>query len=514
MISLTCGIIGVLSLFLRMLEKKIKWSLLTFIACSFTQGLLSITLSILFIFTGTNHLQNYNCRFIYGFAYSVLCAIISIVVGLMTLYKLKLNRHQSYQYNLYDLSPNQRQVIIISIGNIGYISLVAFVYAHLENWLFTDALYFVTSTFATIGLGNLQYKSLITLCKIGDFVPTHTISKVSLPLFTTIGIILLGSLIYSTRNVVLEYISLRLANHFSQVYPNPRHQSINEVRASLATSSPVLRPVSSVFILESSERHNELQALDLASPHTSTINISRAPHLKDVTFSTPDSTNGQIYVIEITRKLFMQQLILSALAVILNVAFFGTLFSILEEWNSIFDGFYFSYCILTTIGFGDLKLDHVLSRSLFIWHVIFGIASMTYFSSMLAERALDQWTIEVKRIKNRISRYETKAKLKKKFGCAGSRLSELATRSDTKDGQSSENLDVPTDLNKMATHENRFTLEKFKILSFSEDSKELVAKNFTQWKRQTKKNVVSNESDLDDEEDQPLLRPDLSEKYF
>lgn len=162
-LSLICGIIGTCCLFIRMLEKKIKWSLLIFIIAALFQGIISTLLSTIFLFTGTHHLQNYNCRFIYGFTYSILCAIISITIGLLTMLKLKSNNEQYYQYNLYDLSPNQRQLIMICIANIGYISLTALIYGMLENWQFTNAVYFVTSTFATIGLGKCHSSNSILI---------------------------------------------------------------------------------------------------------------------------------------------------------------------------------------------------------------------------------------------------------------------------------------------------------------------------------------------------------------
>lgn len=86
----------------------------------------------------------------------------------------------------------------------------------------------------------------------------------------------------------------------------------------------------------------------------------------------------------------------------------------MEGWK-VWEGVYFSYCVLTTIGYGDYQLKQNLSKALFIWHVIIGIGALTYFTSMVAERALDQWSIEMDKIEKRMDRYETKALWKKMY---------------------------------------------------------------------------------------------------
>ena len=55
------------------------------------------------------------------------------------------------------------------------------------------------------------------------------------------------------------------------------------------------------------------------------------------------------------------------------------------------------------------------AKSLFIWQVFFGIASITYLTSMIAERAVNQWVVQMEIIENRVDRYEKKAQLKKLY---------------------------------------------------------------------------------------------------
>ena len=53
-----------------------------------------------------------------------------------------------------------------------------------------------------------------------------------------------------------------------------------------------------------------------------------------------------------------------------------------------------------------------MSRSIFIYFIIFGIGSNTYLGSILSERALNEWILTVDVINKRVDRYETKAKRK------------------------------------------------------------------------------------------------------
>jgi hypothetical protein len=70
---------------------------------------------------------------------------------------------------------------------------------------------------------------------------------------------------------------------------------------------------------------------------------------------------------------------------------------------------------LTFIGYGDYHLESIHSKKILIWHILIGIASLTFLTSMIAEWIMDLWTLETERIENRVGRYETKARLKKIF---------------------------------------------------------------------------------------------------
>lgn len=93
-------------------------------------------------------------------------------------------------------------------------------------------------------------------------------------------------------------------------------------------------------------------------------------------------TLSRTEVMSVTKETFRLQILYAVAAVICNIMVFGVIFSVLEGW-AYFDGVYYSYCTLSTIGYGDLTLKRIESRSLLIWHIFLGVASITYLSSMI-----------------------------------------------------------------------------------------------------------------------------------
>lgn len=455
--------------------------------------------------------HNSGYQFAEGLVYTFLVALFSSASAVLAHYQHHLNRAQVYVYLQAELSPAQRQLILLSTTTYLYLCLVSFIYTYIEGWDFDDALYWVVSTVTTIGFG--------------DIVPKTTVGKACLSVFASCGIVIIASYIFSIRNVMLEMITFSLANQFSVSFNNPTkttnssadqsavqqpprsttldsptngsiyYQGIGSI---IGSNSPLTFPYQ--LVPESSKNdgfihhhHTDYEALDLASDSgssllggsafrksksqpslrmqsnhsgrtftpititttaaenrsgtggramsplvlpdpklpvvhhqnqhpkhaslSSTINIRRSSMLPQLFIETSSDSSRfeqKKIIVEVTRNTFHRQMAYAALAVVLNMLIFGGLFSIIEGW-AYWEGVYFSYISLTTIGFGDYRIQRELSRSLFIWHVFFGIASITYLSSMVAERAMNQWIVQVEKIERRVDRYETKASLKKMY---------------------------------------------------------------------------------------------------
>ncbi|KAJ8331352.1 hypothetical protein QVD99_001635 [Batrachochytrium dendrobatidis] len=571
-VSFGFGILATTCLFVRMLEKKIKWMTRLIILGGWGQGIVAlITWLVFYSFSPKGISESYTA----AVTYNAVSALVSLISAILFTFHHHTNQQQWYSYTLYELSLSQRQLTLLMITSLFYLTLSASVYSWIEDWVFDDSLYWAISSFSTIGFG--------------DFAPKTTIGKVLLPPVTVVGIGLVGGLIWSLRDVVLELLTLQLASQYSkwldaaqgeslsagggfrssaanrdfgaQMHSSAhgdkltsRHLSLTDtVRARLRSfswsgtgSANELTPltsqsdenhyskthpesemsatVSSSSLPDSSLNEEMLgkgsgqetrtaayiqdvgglanplsklnlkatasaSALDIGNSHATskfllpsaawsdpigaasgrtrlactnsasavdtfpnlaeymdspspyhyrhsasshhnhltnpssnrqqTMTISRSHYLPQVTIV----ANGPLAhqkVQDATREALQFQILIGAILVLLNILLFGLAFSYIEQWQ-VWEGFYFAYCAITTIGYGDYTLKSNMGRSLFIWYIFLAIGSSTYLGSMVAELAMDQWTVTVDHIEKRVGRYERKAQLKKIYGVNGSK---------------------------------------------------------------------------------------------
>ncbi|KAH6593371.1 hypothetical protein BASA61_004317 [Batrachochytrium salamandrivorans] len=572
-LSLGFGILATTCLFFRMLEKKIKWMTRLIILGGWGQGVTAVLTSIVFyLFSGKTISESYTA----AVTYNAVSALVSLISATLFTYHHYTNQQQWYSYTLYELSLSQRQLTLLMITSLFYLTLSASIYSWIEDWIFDDALYWAIASFSTIGFG--------------DFAPKTTTGRVLLPPVTVIGIGLIGSLIWSLRDVVLELLTLQLASQYSkwlaaahsddqyQLYAGSsassgafslrsrtgrqaaRHASLTDTMLSRVPTFPFSAPVLSARassgelapllarhadssqhviriggnrkseeILDTeigaagtyghtdlhhsnasfcSSTHSDLQAsasnshkphlesdyshaLDARNmetgtkfpdlvlpdaalydsiipaiplvransdsamdthvnaamyrsspksqqymqnsyhaqemppfpgshprsrgpPRQQTMTISRSNYLPQVTI-VASGVFARQKVEEATRQALQFQIMIGAILVSLNIILFGFAFAWIEHWQ-VWEGFYFAFCAITTIGYGDYTLHSNLGRSLFIWYIFIAIGSSTYFGSIIAELAMDQWTVTVDHIEKRVDRYERKAQLKKLYG--------------------------------------------------------------------------------------------------
>jgi potassium channel subfamily K len=121
--------------------------------------------------------------------YSLMTAIASFTSATLLIQQQIRNQRQNhYSYTLLDLSPSQRQLILLTMSSILYTVVMADIYAYIENWSFDEGLYWVVSTLTTIGFG--------------DLVPKTNLGRALLPPLAFFGVCLVGSIIWSVRQVL------------------------------------------------------------------------------------------------------------------------------------------------------------------------------------------------------------------------------------------------------------------------------------------------------------------------
>ncbi|KAJ1558335.1 Potassium channel [Nowakowskiella sp. JEL0078] len=340
--------------------------------------------------------------------YTLLSACLSFFVGVINQYQQLLNKNlnQPYIYTMSQLSPPQRQFILVLISTFAYIVLIAYLYSFIEGWHPEDALYWSLVTLTTIGFG--------------DFVPKTNIGKLALPFLASIGIFIFGSLIFSVRLVALELLTLELADQYEKAL-SPRTEFMLDDGENDMPSQVRARSVDYEELPFSTNKRRMKKSR--STPPSNRIRnkfvISRAEYLPHLTINGTDTEHRRSQIVSATKKTLLTQLYFSSLVTSMNIIVFGGIFAYLEHW-SFLDGIYFSFSALSTIahylnnlGFGDQVPRTSQARAIFIWHVFFGIASMTYLGSIISELVLDRWVIEISRIQGRVDVYEHRAKLKK-----------------------------------------------------------------------------------------------------
>ncbi|KAJ3031733.1 UNVERIFIED_CONTAM: Potassium channel [Siphonaria sp. JEL0065] len=354
---------------------------------------------------------------------------------------------QVYVFCMNTLSPNQRQLTILTILSFTYIVLGGWIYNYLEDWDLNEATYFIVVVSTSIGFGDLS--------------PKTAFGKIMLIPVALIGLGLVGLNIFAARQVLLEMFTMQLADTFSKKFgmqqehhahsvddtnlTYARHESNSSVvsqtrsfdlpRSSTAplphaasSSAPTsFPPLDGAHIPQppppplsrNSSRHRISPSLMRHPSRTMTLSRGGTGFYPKLTLF-GDSQIRRRMVVTATKEIVSMQINQAVFLVLTTMLLFASVFSVIEGW-SFWDGVYFTFTTVATIGFGDYCPTTPLARSLFIWFVFFGIANVTYLGSMVSERVMNQWIVTVGIIEDRVGRYEVKARIKREWGnCAAS----------------------------------------------------------------------------------------------
>ncbi|KAJ3129261.1 hypothetical protein HK098_001959 [Nowakowskiella sp. JEL0407] len=283
-ISLVFGLLGTGALFIRMLEKKIKWATRLMTIGAFGQGVVSILLVTIFSFLlsldiddpENPDLKNYHHT--EGVFYSLVCGILSLFVAAVKQYEHYLNQNQLYPYTMYSLSHSQRQLILVFIVSISYTVIGGIVYGVMEDWDFDDALYWGVVTLTSIGFG--------------DLAPKTVMGKVILPIYSSAGLFLIGSTIVSIRQVTLELLTLQLANQYEKVFGESFAQQLEVVRPSRQQQRSIVKSESDDLLREHRQMLHNLESVQVDKPSPKVLR--KVPSVAKVgtdTDSAPPSPN-------------------------------------------------------------------------------------------------------------------------------------------------------------------------------------------------------------------------------
>lgn len=243
------------------------------------------------------------------------------------------------------LNNSERTLMLQSIMLLVYLLLGAYIFSEVESWPYLDAVYWAVVTLFTVGFG--------------DYYPTTELGRALLIPFALAGIISLGLVIGSVRNLIVENGSQRMK---ARIGKRRREKIVRKI--SMDGSTNALEPI-----------HDEPQThmAVLYGTRQSEFERRRAEfHLM-----------RRVQAESLTRRRWVAMTIATLLWLILwllGALIFQKTEQSYQGW-SYFDAFYFCFEAWTTIGYGDLSPVSNAGRSFYVFWSLLALPTMTVLIS-------------------------------------------------------------------------------------------------------------------------------------
>lgn len=335
-----------------------------------------------------------------------------------------------------DASTPELQLFLSVTATCAYSIIGAVTYSYLEDWYIKDALYFIAISLTTIGLG--------------DYSPKSAVGRLLFPIYASVGLICLGATIFGIRQVLMDtlnhQISLELYKRLTAfersfefglnadpvrlldvlaheneevdsedqqltwykelqraaqrrnesevpleipesplIPPSPRHRVFSETpqQASRFETVPLVKH-------ESLQQHNNRNQRQRFEPTQSGIVRLHSARTRTVAASIPNPPSEMeldVIVASGIDSILTRQLRYTLGLVLIYYVIFSLVMGLVEGWHWV-DAAYFSFGIMTTIGFGDLAPASVWGRHVLVTFLWVGLAVVTLFGSVVAETIL------------------------------------------------------------------------------------------------------------------------------
>ncbi|KAH8666658.1 hypothetical protein BX600DRAFT_277214 [Xylariales sp. PMI_506] len=282
-----------------------------------------------------------------AFYYGIFAAILYFIVA--SLMSVTVWGAQAGHYEKdFELSTSQRTLMLQTIMFLVYLLVGALIFSTIEGWTFLDAVYWADVTLFTVGYG--------------DFSPSTKLGRGLLVPYALIGIISLGLVIGSIRSLMLDRGKSRLDARMLE--KNRRH------------ILQILRRKGRDHVLEPIENENEEEPLDwnmsLKRPRTEF-----------------ERRQEEFKLMRKIQRKASKKRRWTALAVsgstwfvlwLVGAKIFQECEAPYQNW-SYFDGFYFAFTGLTTIGYGDLTPISNSGKAFFVFWSLLALPTMTVLIS-------------------------------------------------------------------------------------------------------------------------------------
>lgn len=252
----------------------------------------------------------------------------------------------------FQLTTSQRTLMLQTIMFLVYLLLGAFVFSSIEAWDFLDAVYWADVTLFTVGFG--------------DYSAETPLGRALLFPYALIGIISLGLVVGSIRSLVLERGRRQLSARMTE---KTRKRMLR--RMAKRGKDDILIPVAATRtptgLTEFERRQKEFELMRKIQAHAERRRRWMAMGI---------STTIWLCLWLVGAAIFQQ----------CEVTYQG--------WT-YFDGFYFAFVSLTTIGYGDVTPISPSGKSFFVFWSLLALPTMTVLVSNAGDtvvKLVREWT--------------------------------------------------------------------------------------------------------------------------
>ena len=278
----------------------------------------------------------------------------------------------------FQLTTSQRTLMLQTIMLLLYILLGALVFSNLEGWAYLDSVYWANVTLFTIGFG--------------DIVVTSSAGRALLIPYALVGIVSVGLVITSIRSLVIERASRRVD---ARLVEKKRRRVVAAMLKQGKDS--VLRPIRpSPPCPDGQECDPDCQECDLADRDGTALSelARREAEFNLMRLIQHEALVRRRWVATVVS--IVPWLVLWLVGALIFVKFEESY----QQW-SYFEGVYFAFVSLTTLGYGDLTPVTNGARSFFVFWALLALPTMTVLISNAEDTfvgAIRDVTLELGRI--------------------------------------------------------------------------------------------------------------------
>lgn len=237
--------------------------------------------------------------------------------------------NKGYYDKVFYLTNAQRTLMLQTMAFVCYLLLGALVFSHVEDWRYLDSVYWANVTLLTVGLG--------------DFSPTTSVGRGLLFPFAIGGILMVGLVVGSIRALVLQRGQVQMAATIAENRRVTAVHNVDKRRQTIKVSWFAQAEFSTDPMLSPAQRRQEefkVMRCDLPPNRFSCISA-------DVAFRKVQRAA------ERERRWVALGM---SLTFVVGLWLIGALvFMLCEQGWDYFEGVYFTFVVLLTIGYGDFR---------------------------------------------------------------------------------------------------------------------------------------------------------------